>query len=324
MKTKIVYVVVSDETDIFLEQALLSVFSLRKHNPDAFVELVVDQATSNLMTGKRSEIRKYVTKTTVIEVPANYGGKGSKSRWIKTNLRDLIEGDYLFIDSDTIITDTLEEIDDFDADLGAVLDKHAPVRQNKDKDKLLLWSGQDGWTYDDNLAYFNSGVMYVRDSEFAHQFYREWHKRWQTSSTEYSRIFDQSPLAATNEFYKYPIKELCGAWNCQPTSGLSYLHKAKVMHYWGYNRKEYAWKFYDRNIIKEIKQLGYIPKNTADLVDVAKEAFAMPNEVIAGLELQVYYSPVFEACVSDARAFAFLRYVSKILLKLLRILAHLR
>ena len=57
MKTKIVYVVVSDETDIFLEQALLSIFSLRKHNPEAFVELVVDQITNDSISGKRSEIK---------------------------------------------------------------------------------------------------------------------------------------------------------------------------------------------------------------------------------------------------------------------------
>jgi hypothetical protein len=42
MKTKIVYVVTSDETDVYLKQALLSVFSLRKHNPNAYAELVVD------------------------------------------------------------------------------------------------------------------------------------------------------------------------------------------------------------------------------------------------------------------------------------------
>jgi hypothetical protein len=54
MKTKIVHVVVSDETDIFLEQALLSIFSLRKHNPNSLVELVIDQ--------KRSEFKNTLTR----------------------------------------------------------------------------------------------------------------------------------------------------------------------------------------------------------------------------------------------------------------------
>ena len=42
MKTKIVYVVTSDETVVYLEQVLLSVFSFWKHNPNAYAELVVD------------------------------------------------------------------------------------------------------------------------------------------------------------------------------------------------------------------------------------------------------------------------------------------
>ena len=129
MKTRIVYVVVSDETDIFLEQALLSIFSLRRHNPNVIVELVLDQATNDSIIGKRSEIKKYVNKITIIEVSTKYN-KGQRSRWIKTNLRNLIEGDFLFIDTDTIITDSLEGIDDFEGDIGAVKDKHAPVKKS--------------------------------------------------------------------------------------------------------------------------------------------------------------------------------------------------
>lgn len=318
MKTKIVYSVVSDENDIFLEQALLSIFSLRRHHPDAYVELVVDQATNNTIIGKRSEIKKYVSKITAIKVPDNYN-KGQKSRWLKTNLRNLIEGDYLFIDNDTIITDSLEDIDEFDGEIGAVKDKHAPVEQNKDKNKLLLWSKQDGWTYSDDLAYFNSGVMFVRDSEFAHDFYQEWNKRWQTCSTKYHRFFDQSPLAATNEFFQYPIKELSGEWNCQPTNGVSFLSKAKIMHYWGYNRKYYAWKFYNKDIIKEVKESGHISPDISHLVDKAQEAFVMPNEIIAGKELDVYYSLVFQACLSDKKVFSLFNRLAKLTLKMLRL-----
>lgn len=317
MKTRIVYVVVSDETDIFLEQALLSIFSLRRHNPNVIVELVLDQATNDSIIGKRSEIKKYVNKITIIEVPTKYN-KGQRSRWIKTNLRNLIEGDFLFIDTDTIITDSLEGIDDFEGDIGAVKDKHAPVKHNKDKEKLRLWSKQDGWIYSDDLEYFNSGVMFVRDCEFAHEFFREWNKRWQICLTTFNRFFDQSLFAATNEFFQFPIKELAGEWNCQPTSGLSFLHKAKIMHYWGYNRKSYAWMFYDKRIIREIKNLGYISKDISDLVDKAKEAFIVPNEIIAGKELEIYYSPVFQVCASFEKVYALFNGMAKFLLKLLR------
>ena len=317
MRTKIVYSVVSDETDIYLEQTLLSVFSLRKHNPNAFIELVVDQVTNDSINGKRSEIKKYVNIITATEVPKEYN-KGQKSRWLKTNLRNIIKGDYLFIDNDTIITDSLERIDEFEGEIGAVKDKHAPIKFNKDREKLLLWSKQDGWSYSGDLDYFNSGVMFVRDCNFTHDFYKEWNKRWQICSSNYSRYYDQSPLAATNEFFKFPIKELSGEWNCQPTNGISYLYKAKIIHYWGYNRKNYAWMFYDKKIIKDIKESGCISSTISNLVDKAREAYIIPNEVIAGDELDIYYSSIFQLCISHKYVYNILKFISTLFLKVCR------
>ena len=178
MRTKIVYILCSDENDIFYEQALLSVFSLRKYNPDAFVELIVDQYTITTINGKRSKIKEYVNSIKVVEVPEKYNRR-QLSRWIKTSLRNLIDGDYLFIDTDTIITDCLYDIDNFTGDIGAVKDQHTVVKKNSGKYIMLQWATQDGWSCFDDLLYFNSGVMYVRDCDFTHDFYKEWNKRWQ-------------------------------------------------------------------------------------------------------------------------------------------------
>lgn len=41
MKTKIIYVLVSNENDCYLEQALVSIYSLRLYNPDANLLLLV-------------------------------------------------------------------------------------------------------------------------------------------------------------------------------------------------------------------------------------------------------------------------------------------
>ena len=97
MQTKIVYTLVSDESDTYLEQALLSVYSLRLHNPQAIVELIVDQFTSKTIVDKRSEIRKFITDLITVDVPEDYT-KVQKSRYLKTNLRQFVKGDYLFID----------------------------------------------------------------------------------------------------------------------------------------------------------------------------------------------------------------------------------
>lgn len=66
MKTKIIYVLVSNENDCYLEQALVSIYSLRLYNPDANLLLLVDEETSRtLENGIRKLILNYVSKLCV-------------------------------------------------------------------------------------------------------------------------------------------------------------------------------------------------------------------------------------------------------------------
>lgn len=313
MKTKIIYVVISDETDIYLEQALLSVFSLRKHNPNAYVELVVDQDTDATIAGKRGEILKYIDNKIVVNVPEEYN-KVCRSRWLKTSLRQHVNGDFLFLDTDTIVTEDLEEIDCFTGDLGAVKDQHVNAGQNTWKSRLLKKAKQEGWTFNDNIPYYNSGVMYVRDSAFANDFYRLWHQKWLMSYDCFSRPYDQSPLAATNESFQYPIKELSGEWNCQPISGIGYLYKAKVIHYWKIDGT--TWMITAKGILFEVKEKGRVPKSVAEMINNAKGAFLTPNRIIAGKDMEIYSSPVYQICKSNKTVFTFFNHISNFLFDL--------
>ena len=62
MKTKIVYCIVSNDEDIYLEQAWVSIYTLRRHNPDAEVILLVDKDTELTLIGKRSGIKELVAE----------------------------------------------------------------------------------------------------------------------------------------------------------------------------------------------------------------------------------------------------------------------
>ena len=206
MKTKIVYVVVSDETDIFLEQALLSVYSLRQHNPNAIVEFVLDQHTDKTITGKRTEILKYINKKTVVSVPDEYDEKAPRSRWLKTSLSQHVKGDFLYVDTDTVITDNLEEIDNFTGDLGAVADRHTTLQYHFGRDRLKKEALEGGWKYSDDMVWFNGGLLFVRDNDLAKAFFNEWNTQWKESYKKTKRLTDQIPLCITNEKFKYPIK----------------------------------------------------------------------------------------------------------------------
>mgnify|MGYP000042041398 CR=1 FL=1 len=140
MKTKIIYVLVSNENDCYLEQALVSIYSLRLYNPDANLLLLVDEETSRtLENGIRKLILNYVSKLVIVDVPFHYS-KQQKSRYIKTSLRSQVIGDFLFIDCDTIINEELKDIDNLSCEIAAVPDCHLSIKYSWMKTNIKKWS----------------------------------------------------------------------------------------------------------------------------------------------------------------------------------------
>lgn len=264
MRTKIVYTLVSDEGDNYYEQALMSMHSLRHYHPQStVVELVVDERTINTLKGKREGIKNYVSLITIIRVPNEFDKKQS-SRYLKTNLRKFIKGDYLFIDCDTIICKPLSNIDKIGAPIAMVADLNGKLKLT---DKSIIKRCEDGGLGNlEGMPYFNSGVIYAKDTPEVHHFYEEWHKNWKLSA-ENGVTFDQPALCKTNADNGLIIKELPGVWNCQfkYTQGYKYLSDAYIMHYFNPNGKE-AWTYPTDMILERIKATGRIDPITNNLL----------------------------------------------------------
>lgn len=242
MKTKIIYVLVSNENDCYLEQALVSIYSLRLYNPDANLLLLVDEETSRtLENGIRKLILNYVSKLVIVDVPFHYS-KQQKSRYIKTSLRSQVIGDFLFIDCDTIINEELKDIDNLSCEIAAVPDCHLSIKYSWMKTNIKKWSSVLGWKYSENDFYFNSGVLFVKDTDDTHQFYEYWHSLWRKNVLK-GINYDQPSLAKANELMGCKICKLDDIWNCQiNANGLPFLSKAKIIHYFasGMGAKSYV------------------------------------------------------------------------------------
>ena len=132
MHTRFVYVLVSTPQDLFYEQTLVSVSSLKHYNPTAKVVLVVDDKTDETLLEKRASLQSLIEEKIVVPFPEEVANK-QRSRRLKTNLRNIVKGDFLYLDSDTIVCDKLDEIDSFDFQIGMVWDSNHIF--NKDKEK---------------------------------------------------------------------------------------------------------------------------------------------------------------------------------------------
>lgn len=291
MRTKVVYVLTSSEKDVLLEQLELSLYSLKHHNPSTKVYLVVDQDTYSSIRENRSLIRKYLTDIISIDTPKEYNNM-LRSRWLKTSLRELIEGDYLFIDSDTIITDSLEECDNWNFDIAAVIDRHIPVNEfHQYHDYICDRAIDTGWIFEStDSSYFNSGVMYVKDNEVTHTFYRKWHEYW-LEGIKKSVFQDQPVLGKTNKEFGYIIKELDGKWNCQiMANGIKFLSTSKIIHYFNAERQsEKKSIFYlpsNRDLYFKIKKDGFVLDiETKKMIENGRSAFATNYAVYADDQL---------------------------------------
>lgn len=270
MKTKIVYVCVSDDFDTYLEQAFVSIYSLRKYNPDAFVEIVVDKVTEATFVGKRAKIKELVSRITAVDVPSEFS-KRQRSRYLKTNLRNLVTGDFLYLDTDTIIRNSLDEIDDLNCDVAAVRECNAIQSFTKNEVWMYNLAAKAGLeTVLDNEPYFNSGVMFVRDSPQAYQLYSKWYECWNKTRKK-GLDTDQTSLCWANKLSGHVIDFWDNSWNCLINfHGINYEKTAKVIHY-TYELKN------SRYVLSRLKGVFADFKKTGEFSAVIEEIILNPN-----------------------------------------------
>ena len=318
MRTKIVYSVVSSASDFYLEQTLLSAYTLRLYNKDAQVVLVVDDATKETITGKRAEVLNYINEIISVPVSTNFS-MVQRSRFLKTSLRRYVEGDYLFIDSDTLITTSLEDVDKLTCEIGATADKHVEIGIHPMKAFIKGCSDVVGFHIDENSYYYNSGVMFVKDNQLTRDFYEEWHNNWKQFIKKNINS-DQASLAKTNESFGYMISDIGGEWNCQLTdNGLKYFEDAKIIHYFASTAKRSIvspYTFYQQEIYTKIKESGAIPEEIVNIITNPKKAFTEQCQIITKDDIPLMKSAMHTVYELHPRLFGFLNNIARLYLKL--------
>ncbi len=262
----IVYVLVDDEKLVYYNELMKSITSLRMHMPNQKVVVCMDQHTHDLLLKIDAEIINAAI-VQVVHVPEGYNNV-EKSRFIKVTLREYVTGDFLFIDTDTVICDTFPDVIS-DAPIGMVLELHnlRSIAKCKWTDRFDTDCGIDLQGYD---YYFNSGVIWTKDIEAAHEFYREWHELWEETRKRGS-FRDQPSLNSIVRKKIDMIDILDGKWNVQIAtktySPINYLSDALIIHYM--NNTWSPYKFCS----PEIRALAYNDPAVIELLKTPKTVF---------------------------------------------------
>lgn len=253
MQTKLVYVLTCAPETTYIEQALISIFSARYHNPSAYIVLLVDDLTDKLLVDQRAAILEYITEKVVLQF-ANDSSMMYRSRFIKTQVRKLIKGDILFIDCDTIINHSLSELDNLCCEVGAVLESNLPIDNFCQSlyTPVCEYAKKVGWNPTGEKYYFSSGVIYAKDTINAHELFDKWHQYWLKGLGNDVKI-DQPSLAKANIECNHLIQPIDNKWNCIMFTYPRLAKDAYILHYASYRNMSFL---FTKRVLNYIKNNG--------------------------------------------------------------------
>ena len=307
MKTKIVYTLVSGGNDIYLAQVAISSYTVKYYNPSAHVILVVDVQTSEYIKNKNGLLNE-IDDVVIVNVPNDLTNK-QRSRYLKTTLRHHIKGDYLFIDTDTVVAEDLSKIDYEKSKIAAVLDRNIDVNRNS----MRKFIENDIKSMDltlDNLKskYFNSGVLFIRDVPESYDFYNKWYEYWNKV-----RDIDQPAFAKANMECGYLVQELDGTWNCQLVENfINYLSEGKILHYFASGHQS-SYLLYDNEFMNNILREGCLSEDIKHMLEKPRSLFQDKHLLVYGGDVDFFRTYMQRIYRYHRWLFNILEYISRVI-----------
>lgn len=283
MKTKLVYILVSSGADVYTEQAWASAHSARLRNPSAQIILLADSQTSvpEPMAALFNDIVR-------VEFPADMPPM-KRSRMLKTGIREYVEGDFLFIDADTVVVRPLDDIDLVTAPLAACRDLHSPFPEHPHFGATVNMCRKLGYDASTRKEYFNSGVMLVKDTPENHAFFKAWQKNY-LAGYEAGIRPDQPSLAQTDAQERMAL--LPDEWNCEVQNGVRYLKDAYIVHYMvtnvGAGPQDSLFLLNNKDVLLRMREQGGITEEIKAVIDDPFKGYAPVVQVFAGEDLYLF------------------------------------
>jgi hypothetical protein len=233
----VAYVLVGNGQDRYTTMCYLSAAAVRRLHPGVRIVLVTDEDTGRLVRAYAPHLREVVHDFFV--EPATMPEARARSFYLKTRLRDVVQGDFIYLDSDTLPVRPFLEMAQGDWDVAFVQDRthHGPITPVFPHWELPRLARM-GWQA--KLSrYFNAGIGFYRDNALTRAFAADWQDRWRHS---YSLGDDWDQLALNVSLEAVPVRahELPPSYNAMVTVSPVHARGAKIYHFFAGNRTELA------------------------------------------------------------------------------------
>jgi hypothetical protein len=116
---------------------------------------------------------------------------------------------------------------------------------------LVKFAAACNWDFSGVEKYYSSGVLYVKDTKNAHQFYQFWHKNYLHSSQCGVNIDQISMEKASQEI---PIvSDIADTWNTIMFIRPKFIEQAKIIHFASLNNNSFL---FSKRVLQYIKANG--------------------------------------------------------------------
>lgn len=187
---KLCYCLTSSGGDLYEAMTRVSLATVRLTNPEARIAIACDHLTYAALQACGSPLLHEADELHGFRTPE--GPPTFRNRFVKTQLRLLLSGPFLFLDSDTVVRQPLTALLAIQADIAAARNHSA------DRFEAQIWTEDQanleamGWQVRE--PYVNGGVIWYGDTSGAHRFGEAWHAGWVASVAKTGRYRDQPSL----------------------------------------------------------------------------------------------------------------------------------
>ena len=188
-----IYVVSGMGRDFYSAMTRVSAASVQLSNSGAKIVVACDASSATALRRERDPLLDEVDETIVCEIPS--GNDGFRNKFVKTQLRNLVQGQFLFLDSDILVRRSVIDLFSLQTDIACT------PNHSSNFFEVQIWQGDRdalataGWKTRSDV-YVNGGVIFYSDTAGARRFAADWHRKWLVSYRLTKSHRDQPALNA--------------------------------------------------------------------------------------------------------------------------------
>ncbi|MBN9420499.1 MAG: hypothetical protein J0I12_33955 [Candidatus Eremiobacteraeota bacterium] len=225
---QVCYILTCDRESRYAAYTLLSIALLRRLYPGVHVVLLTDPASKKVLESSPTGLLQAVDEC--VQFATSDPDVTVRSRELKIRARELLQGDFLQLDSDTLPVRSFDAIFESSGDLSVALDRNHICPYPHFPRWYVGTFQQLGWSCP-TPRYYNSGVIFWRDTQASREVSRLWLEAWQQQRRVAGIPFDQLSFNHAIDQLRPQVVELDIRYNALIRASPWFGEQASILHF---------------------------------------------------------------------------------------------